>query len=56
MLSLISGLTGYLVSGLTNIQPDIQYPAFRLAGYPAGLIYGQISTGIRCIPILKHPM
>jgi hypothetical protein len=34
---------------LPYIRPDIRDPAFRLAGYPAGRISGQIS--IRCIPI-----
>jgi hypothetical protein len=32
----------------TNIRPDIRYPAFGLAGYPAGRISGKNS--IRCIP------
>jgi hypothetical protein len=34
---------------LPDIRPDIRYPAFKLAGYPAGRISSQIS--IRCIPM-----
>jgi hypothetical protein len=33
---------------LPDIRPDIRYPAFGLAGYPAGRISGKNS--IRCIP------
>jgi hypothetical protein len=35
-------------AGYQIALPDIRYPAFGLAGYPAGRISGKIS--IRCIP------
>jgi hypothetical protein len=44
----------YRYPALPNIQPvepDIQYPAFGLAGYPAGRISG--NNSIRCINICQ---
>jgi hypothetical protein len=37
----------YRISGIRHL-PDIRYPAFGLAGYPAGRISG--NNSIRCIP------
>ena len=40
------------VKKIAGYPTDIRYPAFRIAGYPAGWISGKIS--IRCIPRLYY--